>query len=195
MRGKTGFSLAKIALALAAMLTVAAAPPRSGEAVAIPGGHVYVRQHGARTVISVFVAGSRRRLSLPTETSIYAAARPLTSLVGALPGRVLILQSDYSSNPSGGSYQCGAGTETVLRVLALQPALHQTFSQRIASCWDNIDSGDVAWDARTQTLTVERTTVEGAKPESEPKVEDLRTQYRVEPDGAVIAGQIVHVNP
>ncbi len=162
-------------LAVPPSISVAQARVQSAQAasVAIPGGRVTVAQRGARTVITLRIAATVRRLVLPKEDAIYAGAGPTVTLIGALPGQVLILRLDYASNPSGSAYQCGAGTETVLRVLALRPALHQTFSQRIASCWKNIDEGDLGWDARSRTLTVERTTVDQAQPGA--PAADLRT--------------------
>ncbi len=179
------------------ILCTAAAPPaarpRPGAPIAVPGGYLHVGQHGIRTIISVSIGGTRHRLVLPKEDGIYAGAESITTLIGAVPGRVLILRSDYASNPSGGAFRCGAGTETVLRLLALQPALRLTFDQRIGSCWEDIDQGDLGWDARTRTLTVERTTIVSDKPN--PRAEDLRLHYHVGLDGSVTAGQVDHLSP
>ena len=185
-------TLMKLTAALAATLSLAAAPPqRSDGAIIIPGGHLHLVQRGERTVITVQTGGAARRLVLPKEDDIHAGAKPQTILVGALSGQVLILRSDYASNPSGGAFQCGAGVEAVLRVLVLHPALRQTFSQRIVSCWDDIEEGDLAWDPRTHTLTVERTTVDHSQ--SAAPAQDLRTHYHADPNGTVRAGLIDHL--
>lgn len=147
--------------------------------MSIPGGELRIGQRGAATVVAVTRGGRTMRTVLPVEEGVFAGSLDSTRLVGALPGRVLILSSDYASRPGGPMHMCGAGTETVLRVIALQPAPHQTFHQRIASCWRTIEPGDIAWDRGARMLSVERTTVDG------PQARDLETLYRITTAGAV----------
>ena len=171
-----------IVLPLACMLpgAVPASAIAAAPALAVPGGGTLrVTQRGAATVLSVTWDGRTVRAVLPRDDGIYPGSLGSTMIVGAIRGRVPILLSDHASRPNGGSHMCGAGTETMLRVLALRPAPHQVFHQLVASCWFTIDAGDIAWNGRTRKMTVERTTFDRG-------VEDRRTRYRIDPDGAVV---------
>ena len=99
--------------------------------------------------------GRVRRLVLSAEEGIYANALDSAALVGAGPGRVLILSTSYGSRPLGPTHMCGAGTETVIRVILLRPDLRQTFSERVESCWTSIEAGRIVWNRSDQTLLLE----------------------------------------
>ena len=170
-----------IILSLACMLWGAAPTPATAAApaLALPGvGTLRVTQRVAATVLSMTRDGRTVRVVLPKDDGIHPESLDSTKVVGAIPGRVLILLSDHESRPNGGSHMCGAGIETMLRVIALQPVPHQVFHQLVASCWSTIEAGDTTWDDRTRELTVERTTLDQG-------VEDRRTRYRIKPDGTV----------
>ena len=152
----------------------------------MPGGaSLRLSQKGAATAIAYTMHRQTLTTTLPSEEGIYAGSLMGAQLLGAIDSSVAIITADYSSNPSGGAFQCGAGIETVIRVIALLPRPHQTFAQRVASCWTAIDPGDTSWDAAGRTLTIERTTYEHAPKGNEMVVQDLRTTYRVAPTGTV----------
>ena len=177
VRARAGALLSALA-ALVLLSAVSAA--RAAEALLdVPGGdRLRVTQRGAATVLEIARPGRRARAALPTEEGIFPRSLGRTRLVGAILGRVLILSTDYDSRPDGGARMCGAGTETVLRVIALRPALRETFRQRTASCWTTVEEGEVAWDAGARVLSVERWTFS-------PEAEHLRTRYRVGANGTV----------
>ena len=166
-------------------LTVLLAASAIAEAVetAVPGGQISVSQQGARTRLSGRIEGRRFALRLPSDEGIFPRSLQGVQLVGGLPGRVVILSVDYASRPGNPMGACGAGTETVLRVLALRPRLRQTFHQRVDSCWRTIEAGGIGWDGPTSTLTIERSVF------SDP-VDHSRISYRISPDGAVVTGAV-----
>ena len=145
-RGLTGALLASAVLLPAA---AAAHRFRSEEApvVVVPGGRVRLDQHGRRTIISGIVKGGGHiSLALPADATIPGNSLYAARFVGGVPGRVLILSVDYTSRPPGAPLaECGAGMETVLRVIALRPQPRQTFHQLVASCWKDIDPGEITW--------------------------------------------------
>jgi hypothetical protein len=140
-----------------ALMTAMATHAAAGEvhAMSVPGGRITVSQRGPSTVLSYAARGRRRSIVLPAEEGIYAGSLDAASLVGAMPGRVAILSTTYASRPNGGSHACGAGMETVIRIVVLRPVFRQEFTQRIDSCWESIESERVAWDAAARTLLIE----------------------------------------
>jgi hypothetical protein len=170
-----------IALALiAGFLLGGSVPLHAAEpTMTIPGGNVRVTQRGVATILAIIQHARATHTVLPADEAIYAGSLDTTHIIGVIPGQVLTLSSDYASRPNGGRYQCGAGTETVWRVIALRPVPQQTFHQRIASCWQSIDEGDTSWDSRTRQPTVERTTFDASG------AHDLRTLYRITPEAFV----------
>lgn len=141
-----------IALGTTWAIGAAAGRPHS---VPVPGGRVTVTQRGTSTVLVYAAGGRSHRVVLPAEAGIYADALDGASLLGAVPGRVLILSTTYASRPHGPMHMCGAGTETVIRVVALRPTPRQTFTERVESCWTNIESGRIEWDPAAKTLLIE----------------------------------------
>ena len=168
--------------AVAGVALALAAPPHPASnahaTAAAPG--MRVTQRGDRTVVAVTRPAPRRTAVLPADEGIYPHSLGATRIVGAVPGGFVIFVSDHASRPNGGAHQCGAGTETVLRVIALRPTLHQTFALRLESCWQTIEAGEVGWDAAARRLTVERTTFT-------PDERHLRTIYAVADNGRVTA--------
>ena len=191
---KARFASGLAALVLASMaglvmpIPAAARPPvlARPSGIAVPGGHVRVTQRGAGTVISGIVAGRRVALVLPAEEGIFPGSLGTVQSVGGLPGRVLILSIDYYSRPNGTIYQCGAGIETVVRVIALEPRPHETFHQLVGSCWSDIDPGDVSWDAAASRLVIERDLMTGSTGHT-------RTSYRIDAAGNVTPDKMEHL--
>ncbi|QYE36405.1 hypothetical protein KZX46_11050 [Polymorphobacter sp. PAMC 29334] len=134
-------------------------------------------QRRDRTVVSL-IQPTARPVVLPPDDGIYPNSLGQTRIVAARRGGFVIFTTDYASRPNGGRHQCGAGTETMLRVVALRPALHQTFALRTASCWRTIDEGEIGWDDKAGQLAVERTTYD-------PETQHQRVRYRVSNDGNV----------
>jgi hypothetical protein len=147
-------AVSALSIALTTTMATAAAAGRP-HAVSVPGGRVTVTQRSTSTVLAYADRGRSRRIVLPAEEGIYADSLDGASLLGAVPGRVLILSTTYASRPYGGSHACGAGTETVIRVVALRPTLRQAFTTRVESCWTSVESGRIAWDPAARTLLVE----------------------------------------
>lgn len=174
-------TLAGTLLASALLLPIPATA-RPSE-LTVPGGSVRVAQRGAHSVVSGIVKGRPFSLALPAEEGIFAGSFDGVEFVGALPGRVLILSIDYLSRPEVPMGQCGAGVETVLRVVSLRPQPRQSFHQLVASCWYDIEPGEISWDAATSSLIVERQVF--SKP-----AEHTRTRYHVNDEGSVIPDKV-----
>ena len=148
--------IAMVSLSIALMTAMATqAVARQTHAVAVPGERVTVMQRGVSTVVAYAARDRRRSIVLPAEEGIYAGSLDSVSLVGAVPGRIAILSTTYASRPNGGSHFCGAGMETVVRVVALRPVLRQALAERVDSCWKTIESGRIAWDLGARTLLIE----------------------------------------
>lgn len=139
-------------------------------------------QRGATTVLRFTpVRGPARSLRLPTQDGVDPHSLGQASTVGSAPGLVILLTS-YASRPNGGMHRCGAGEETVLRVVTLHP-LAQRLATTTESCWFDVEPGDIAWDGAGRRLSVEttRSNASGAV--------HVRTTYAVGADGSVsIAG-------
>lgn len=174
--GSCSVLLGSLALSLA---LAAAAAAKSRTTIPVPGGRLTVTQRGAATVLAYAARGQSRRAVLPAGSGIYPHALYSVSLVGAVPGRMLILSTEYLFRPGSPSHQCGGGTETVLRVVSLRPALRQTFAERVDSCWDSTDSRRIEWAASAHTLLIDRDEVGGAK-----EGHTVKT-YAVQADGTV----------
>ena len=168
-----------LALALLLLLPATARPFE----VAVPGGRVRLAQRGAQTVISGAVSGRRFSLALAEDAGVFAGSLDGVELVGGLPGRVLILSIDYLSRPGAPEGYCGSGVETILRVVALRPRPHETFRQLVASCFRNIDPGQIVWDEGAANLTVER------QVQLEPSGH-TRSSYHISAEGAITPGKI-----
>ena len=166
----------------------AVTPSRAAEpALAIPGGSLRVVQRGAATVVAVTQHARTRATVLLMDDGIYAGSLGATRIVGAAPGRFVVLLSEYASRPNGGSHQCGAGTEAVLRVISLRPAPQQTLHVRTGSCWQDIEEGGISWDGKANRLTVERTIF------NEGGASRLRVAYRITPEGRVAEVRTDHL--
>jgi hypothetical protein len=184
IRLELGVALATLALSTPLGVAVA-------QSLTLPGGvTLQLGQRGATTTVTLRRQGQTLRATLPPDESIYARSMRTSTLVGAASGAFAVVSSDYDSNPAGGSYQCGAGTETVIRVIALRPIPHKTFGQLVASCWLAVDAGDVKWDKARQRLSIERITY--SSPDTPDKTSDqdgaaahTLTVYHVAADGAV----------
>ena len=124
----------------------------------IPGGKVVLSQRSAQTVVHWNSHGIQRTAVLPADGGIYPGSLSDAEVLGTIGDRVLVLSVTYDSRPNGGAHQCGAGTETILRVVSFSGSPRQTFEQLVDSCWLTIEEGDVAWDPSAHTLSVERTT-------------------------------------
>jgi hypothetical protein len=134
-----------------------------GTTLPLLGGKVVLSQRGAQTVVRWSTHGVWRTAILPADDGIYPGSLFEAEVLGAVDDRVLVLSVSYASRPNGGMYQCGAGTETMVRVISFSGKPHQTFEQLVESCWLTIDPGNVAWDRSAHTLSVERTTYHGAE--------------------------------
>lgn len=144
----------------------------------VPGGRLAVAQRGDATVLRFIPAhGPARSLRLPPQDGIYPHSFTGASRIGTAPGLV-VLQTAYASRPGGPTHECGAGEETVLRVVTLRP-LVQRLATTTESCWFNVEPGDVGWDGATRRLSVETTTSHTAG------LTHVRTTYAVAPDGRV----------
>ena len=170
--------LAGLTAGLSLLQQPATSPP-TGAARSLASVGLRLSQARDRTVVAATRLGGRRRLVLPPEDGIFADSLGDTQVIGAVPGRVVIFRTDYASRPRGAAHQCGAGTETVLRVVALKPSLRQTFHHLLESCWKTIDDSHVAWNPGSRQLTVELTTYD-------PDMQHVRTRYQVTDAGDVI---------
>lgn len=176
------------ATAVASLTMMGAA---AAQTLPLPGGAtLQLGQTGAATTVTLHRQGRVFQATLPPDDSIYAHALQTSTLIGAASDAYVVVSSDYESNPAGGTYQCGAGIETVVRVIALQPVPHQTFSRLVASCWLVVDAGDIEWDKEQQRLTIERTTYGSPASQGETGglpdgVDHTLTIYQVASDGAV----------
>ena len=83
----------------------------------------------------------------------------LTSLppLGETKEGAVVLSASYASREGFPMKKCGAGSETVVRVLRLWRKLHLTFSQLVDSCWASIEGGEQRWQASDHTLHLETT--------------------------------------
>lgn len=124
-------------------------------AVSVPDGRITVTQRGTSTVLAYAARGRMRRIVLRAELGIYADALDSARLLGDVPGRVAILSTTYASRPHGGSHACGAGMETVIRVVVLRPIFRQALAERVDSCWNTIESGRIAWNPAARTLLID----------------------------------------
>ena len=105
---------------------------------------------------------------------------PLTSLelLGETADAVVVISADYASREGFPDKQCGAGSETIVRVLQLRPKLRVTFSQLVDSCWASIEAGEQRWQPSDRTLHLETTHFSADKTLHQEAI------YRVAPDGA-----------
>lgn len=150
--------------------------------MAIPGGSLRVSQAGAATVLAITQGGRTGRLTLPKDALIVAGSLDATQVVGGIDGRVVIVSTDYLSRPGAPMHQCGAGIETMLRVIVLGRTPRLAFRERTASCWNDIE-GSARWDPATARLVIERTT-------SNPEYVHQRTEYSVTLEGVVTPVQV-----
>lgn len=137
-----------------------------------------VTQHGAATVLAYAAGGRSGHAVLPADDNICPHALYKVSLVGAVPGRVLILSTEYLSRPGSPSHQCGGGVEIVLRVVSLRPVLHQTLAGHVDSCWTSIESRRIEWTASAHTLLIDRD-------DPGPAASHTVKTYAVQADGTV----------
>jgi hypothetical protein len=149
-----------------------------GTTLSLLGGKVVLSQRGAQTVVRWSTHGVSRIAILPADDGIYPGSLSDAEVLGTVDDRVLVLSVGYGSRPNGGMHQCGAGTETMVRVISFSGKPHQTFEQLVESCWLTIDPGDVAWDPSAHTLSVERTTYSDEEGHT-------NRMYRVDGNGAV----------
>ena len=124
----------------------------------VPGGRVVLSQRSAQTVVRWSSHGVQRTVVLPADGGIYPGSLSDAEVLGTIGDQVLVLSVSYDSRPNGGMHYCGAGTETILRVVSFSGRPRQTFEQLVESCWLTIEKGDIAWDKSAHTLSVERTT-------------------------------------
>lgn len=170
--------MTRLGLWAVAVLLGAGLPSVAAErGVAIHGGRLRASQVGAATVLAITRGGRTARVTLPEDTLIVAGSLDAMQVVGGIDGRVVIVTTDYLSRPKGPAHQCGAGIETMLRVIVLGRVPRQAYRERIASCWDDIE-GEARWDAAAGRLVVERTTYN-------PEYVHQRTVYSLTPEGIV----------
>jgi hypothetical protein len=162
-------------LACVAALAPGVVAVANAATLVVPGGRLHIGQRGGQTVLTGTMRGRRLSLTLPADDGIYPRSFDSATLIGALGDGVLVLSTDYGSRPGNPQGECGAGNETVLRVIALRPRTHQTFGKRVESCWKNIESTSVDWNAATATLTTDLSTPDG----------EISTQYKVSDEGTV----------
>ena len=150
-----GWAVAVLCLAVSELHGATA---RKAVALPVPGGRVVLSQRSAQTVVHWNSHGIARTAVLPADDGIYPGTLSDAEVLGTIGGNVLVMSVTYDSRPNGGAHQCGAGTETILRVVSFSGSPRQTFEQLVDSCWLTIEEGDVAWDPSAHTLSVERTT-------------------------------------
>ena len=147
-------------LAVAMLCLVASArgaTPRKAVTLPVPGGSVILSQRSAQTSVRWDSHGMQRIVVLPADDGIYPGTLSDAEVLGTIGDKVLVLSVTYDSRPNGGAHECGAGTETILRVVSFSGSPRQTFEQLVDSCWLTIEEGDIAWDPAAHTLRVERT--------------------------------------
>jgi hypothetical protein len=158
-----------------AALTAGTAALADTATLVIPGGWLHIGQRGAQTVLTGTLRGRRLSVTLPADDGIYPRSLDSATLIGTVGDGVLVLSTDYGSRPGNPQGQCGAGNETVLRIIALRPRAHQTFEKRVESCWNTIESISVNWNAATATLMTDFSTADG----------DIATRYKISDEGIV----------
>ena len=126
--------------------------------LSVPGGKIVLSQRSAQTVVHWNSHGIQRTAVLPADDGIYPGSLFEAKVLGTIGDKVLVLSVTYGSRPNGGMHMCGAGMETIVRVVSFSGRPRQTFEQLVESCWQTIEEGDVAWDPSAHTLSVERTT-------------------------------------
>jgi hypothetical protein len=170
----------------AAVATLLALMPAGGVArakqshIVVPAGVLTVAQPGSFTTLELTTHDRTQRLRLPADNSTIISAGTFqgADLVGSVGRKVLVLSTTYASQTGRGGpdAQCAAGQEIILRVVALSPTPHQTFTTPLESCWGNIYRMPVSWDARTASFTLG----DGAG-----SLDDREPGFYVLPDGAV----------
>jgi len=141
----------------------------------VPGGRLHLTQQGVHTVLAGKVRGRSVRVTLPADDGMSPKSLRSARLLGGWPDHVIILSTDYASRPGSPYAECGAGVETVLRIIALEPRIHQSFHKLVASCWRSIEADTIDWDPRAHRLTTTLSTPDG----------NISVQYEVTPAGAV----------
>lgn len=88
---------------------------------------------------------------------IYPRSFENAMLIGEVPDKVALFVDTYASRPNGGAYQCGAGEEAFLRLVALGNPMRGTLSLRIESCWYDVELGDdgIEWNPEQRVLSID----------------------------------------
>jgi hypothetical protein len=104
------------------------------------------------------------------------------SWIGEIDDRAVIVSDEYPSRPGNPGAYCGAGTESFVRVFAIDAAgAEETLRIPRESCFYNIQSSAPEWDPRTRTLSLEVHAVPGDGGD----VIDERREVHLAEDGRV----------
>jgi hypothetical protein len=166
------------------VVSIVSAPvgnPGPAHSVKLLGGRLLGSSEGPHTILR-FRPGNGAWQQIVVGGQADVPIEPLTGLelLGETTDGVVVLSAGYASRQGFPSKQCGAGTETVIRVLQLRPKLHQAFSQLVDSCWESIDGGEQRWQADDHTLHLETTRYIADKTMHQEAI------YHVAPDGTTV---------
>jgi hypothetical protein len=181
--------LLSMALKLVVAFCVCSAPQakagssdRPARLVGVQSGAISLRQIRDVTTLTYIPRSGEatRRLKLSTPEGIFSGSFNRATLIGEIPGKVVILSDTYSSRPNGGSHECGAGEETFLRVVALDTPLRETATIRVESCWNSYElEGDgINWIASKRLVRIFLVTPDDADPKGP-------QEYAVSDDGTI----------
>jgi hypothetical protein len=148
----------------------------------VQSGAMSLRQIRDVTTLTYIPKSGRaaRRLKLSTPDGIFPGSFTRATMIGEIPGKVVLLSDTYGSRPNGGSHQCGAGEETFLRVVALGAPLRETATIRVESCWYSyqLEDDGINWIASERLIRIFLSTPDDVDPQGP-------QEYAVSDDGAV----------
>jgi hypothetical protein len=148
----------------------------------VQSGAILLRQiRDVTTLIYVPKSGgATRSLKLSTPDGIFRGSFDRATLIGEIPGKVVLLSDTYGSRPHGGSHECGAGEETFLRVVALDAPLRETITIRVESCWltYELEGDGIDWIASQRLVRIFLITPDDPDPKGP-------QEYAVSDDGTV----------
>jgi hypothetical protein len=151
---------------------------RSVPSIRVQDGRLLGSSEGPHTILRYRASdGARPQIVVGGQADVPIGPLTGLELLGETTEGVVVLSASYASREGFPMKQCGAGGETVVRVLQLRPRLHQTFSELVDSCWASIESRERRWQAGDHTLHLETTRYTAGEAMHQEAI------YRVAPNG------------